>query len=267
MRYRARYQTVRGPHLWSAIVSRNNDYRGEQGVFSSASEFNAQSFLINQILNARNVSTLVQIKAVTNSGGLSPVGFVDVLPLVNQLDGDNNTVPHGVVHNLPYFRMQGGTDAVIMDPKIGDIGIAVFADRDISAVKASKAAASPGSKRRSSMADGMYIGGFLNGVPVQYVQFTESGINVVSPTKISCKAPTVEIETEVAKVDASTSATVTSPAISLGATGQTLLSFVTSAFQSLFNGHTHTSGGAGSPTSNPNQAMGDAHLTTTVKGG
>jgi hypothetical protein len=172
-------------------LSENNSYRGAKEVYSGGSAFNAQAFLINQMMNGRNIATLVQIKAVTNSGGLSPVGLVDVLPLVNQMDGDRNAVPHGVIHGVPYFRMQGGTDAIILDPKVGDIGMAVFADRDISAVKASKAAANPGSARRSDMADGMYIGGFLNGVPVQYVQFTAAGINVVSPTAVSITAPAI----------------------------------------------------------------------------
>jgi hypothetical protein len=238
-------------------------YFGTKDVDSGSSHFNAISFIVSQLLNARNVATLVEVKAVTNAGGLSPVGFVDVMPLVNQLDGDGNAVAHGVVHNLPYFRLQGGANAVIIDPEVGDIGMAVFADRDISSVKASGAAANPGSMRRSDMADGMYVGGFLNGMPNQYVQFNSGGINVVSPTKITCQAPTVEVDTQNAIVNASTSAAVTAPTITLGATGQTLLAFVTSAFQALFNGHTHASSGSGVP----NQQMGPTHLTATVKGG
>lgn len=68
-------------------------------------------------------------------------------------------------------------------------------------------------------------------------------------------------------VTASQAATVTAPAISLGATGQSLLGFVTSAFMSLFNGHTHTSSASGTPTSVPNQQMSNSQITTTVKGG
>lgn len=58
--------------------------------------------------------------------------------------------------------------------------------------------------RQNDMADGLYIGGFLNGMPVQYVQFSATGINIVSPTKITLSAPLVE-------VSASTSFTVNSP--------------------------------------------------------
>lgn len=168
-----------------------NGYRGAQDIFSGAGEYNAMLFQIQAVLAGRNQSALVQIVAVTNSGGLSPVGFVDVLPLVNQLDGNGNMMPHDVVHNLPYFRIQGGTDAVIIDPKIGDIGCAVFADRDISSVKATKKQANPGSHRRADMADGMYFGGFLNGAPTQYVRFSSAGINIVSPTAVTISAPTI----------------------------------------------------------------------------
>lgn len=164
---------------------------GVQQPGDGAGDFGAQSFLIRQILGRVNTATLVQIIAVTNAGGLSAVGFVDVQPLVNQVDGANNSMPQGILYRLPYFRLQGGTDAIILDPKAGDIGIAVFADHDITKVKNTKKQANPGSGARFSMSDGVYIGGVLNGVPVQYVQFTPTGINVVSPTQVSITAPVI----------------------------------------------------------------------------
>lgn len=70
-----------------------------------------------------------------------------------------------------------------------------------------------------------------------------------------------------ASITASQAANVTAPSISLGATGQPLLSFVTSAFEALFNGHTHNVTAVGSPTNSPNQQMTTAHMTQTVSGG
>lgn len=163
---------------------------------SASSDFNANAFLIRQILGQTNVAILVQIKGVTNNGELSPVGFVDALPLVNQLDGFDNAIPHGVLHHLPYVRIQGGTNAVIIDPQVGDIGIAIFAHSDISAVKANaltpaRGPANPGSRRKFSPEDGIYIGGCLNGTPVQYVQFNQSGISIISPTTVTINAPAI----------------------------------------------------------------------------
>ncbi|WP_175784658.1 oxidoreductase [Burkholderia ambifaria] len=179
-------------------------YRGSANPTSGSSPFNEQSFLIWQILRTIAGARLVEVKAVTNAGSVSPVGFVDVLPLVNQLDGSDNAMPHGVIHNLPYFRLQGGSNAVIIDPQVGDIGVAIIEDRDISSVKVNRGTANPGSKRIFDMADGLYLGGFLNGAPNQYVQFSSAGISVVSPTKVTLQAPLIE-------VDASTSFTVNSP--------------------------------------------------------
>lgn len=166
-------------------------YTGQQDVADRSGDFNAQSFLVKQALGKVNTSTVVKIVAVTNAGGLSPVGFVDVLPLVNQTDGAGNAVPHDTVHNLPYFRLQGGANAIIIDPQVGDIGIAVFANRDISSVKSGKGQANPGSSRRHDMADGMYLGGILNGVPTQYFRFSATGIEIVSPTHVTISAPNI----------------------------------------------------------------------------
>lgn len=168
-------------------------YKGLQTPNSGQGEFNAITFLVRQILNRVSTATLVKVVSVTNSGGVSPVGFVDTQPLVNQLDGYGNAVPHGVLHHLPYMRIQGGANAVIIDPQVGDIGIAVFADHDISSVAANKSQSNPGSMRRFDMADGVYIGGLLNGTPTQFVAFAAGGITITSPNQITLTAPAVQI--------------------------------------------------------------------------
>ncbi len=171
------------------------------------SDLLAHSFLISQLVNRTWTSTLVKVRAVTNAGVVSPVGFIDALPLVNQVDAAGNATPHQNLHHLPYFRLQGGTDAVILDPKVGDIGIALFASHDISSVKANKGQANPGSGRRYDPADGLYIGGVLNGTPAQYLAFSSSGITVMSPSTI-----TVQGTSKVA-IQSSSLVTVQAPSI------------------------------------------------------
>jgi len=106
-----------------------------------------------------------------------------------------------------------------LDPKVGDIGIALFADRDISTVTATKKQATPGSRRKFDMADGLYIGGVLNGVPVQWIEFSEAGINITSPTAISLNAPDVNINCKTFELNATTAATITTPTFTVnGAT-------------------------------------------------
>lgn len=167
--------------------------KGQLDYTTGTSELNAQSFLIEQIINRIQTATLVKIITVTNEGDISPVGFVNVKPMVNQMTGDRRSVEHGIIYNIPYFRLQGGTDAIIIDPKVGDIGICLFASRDISVIKNTKKQGNPGSYRKFAMADGLYIGGVLNGIPTQYIAYSEQGITVTSPTKVIINAPQTDI--------------------------------------------------------------------------
>lgn len=156
-------------------------------------DYNIYSFIVLQWLAKVQTAIPVKILSCTNDGSVVPFGFVDVLPLVNQIDSQGNAVPHSTVYNLPYLRMQGGSNAIILDPQAGDIGIAVFASRDISKVKATQAQANPDTFRKFSYADGMYLGGILNGTPTQFIQFNSTGITIVSPTQINLVAPNINI--------------------------------------------------------------------------
>lgn len=192
---------------------------GQQRPQSTWGEFNNIAFLVQQALGKMQTATLVRVESCTNAGGVSPVGFVDVTPLVNQIDAQGNPTPHVTIHNVPYFRLQGGANGVIIDPVAGDIGVCVFASRDISKVKSTKKQANPGSFRQYSFSDGMYLGGMLNGTPTQYVQFSAVGIKIHSPTAVVLEAPDVQILAQTVEINASTSATVTTPTFTVnGAT-------------------------------------------------
>lgn len=187
---------------------------GFQGLLQQrdgTSAYAAQAFIVKSILTRIATTTLVEVMAVTNAGDDSAVGFVDIHPLVNQVDGDGNAVQHGTIYGCPYFRLQGGANAIILDPQVGDIGIAVFASRDLSSVIATKAQANPNSGRTFSWADGLYIGGVLNGVPTQYVRFSPAGIEIHSPTQVKLSAPDVQIQCATLEIAATASAEITTP--------------------------------------------------------
>lgn len=169
-------------------------YAGTADLSTLASDKNALDFIVRMILGELATATLVKVVAVYPSDdSLVTAGTVDVQPLVNMLDGSGNAIPHAQLHKLPFFRLQGGTNAVQIDPKAGDIGLAVFASRDISSVVANKGQANPGSFRQFDMADGLYLGGFLNGAPTQYLRFFSGGVQLVSPTKVTLQAPAAVI--------------------------------------------------------------------------
>lgn len=161
--------------------------------WSHQGDYNTQLFAIRQAISKLQTATLVQVKACTNNGGVSPFGLVDVVPLVNQVDALGNPTPHITVFGLPYLRIQGGSNAIIIDPQPGDVGVAVFASRDISKVKSTQAQANPGSARQYSFEDGMYLGGLLNAAPSQYLQFNSGGITVLSPNAVTLTAPAVHM--------------------------------------------------------------------------
>lgn len=180
------------------------DAVSQQQPSDSATEFAMYQFLISSYAAQMATSTLVRVISCTNAGGLAKWGTVDVQPVVSQLAGDGTAVQHQRLFQLPYARIQGGRNAVIIDPEPGDLGIAVFAARDISALKKQEAidqassgairGVPPASDRQFNMADGLYLGGVLNAVPQQFVRFSTDGIEVLSPTKIRLVAPTVQIE-------------------------------------------------------------------------
>ena len=174
----------------------NPDFlQGVQGPSSQSSEFDALHFFVSRLLGRINTATLVRVVSCTNGGDLSPVGTVDVQPLVQQVAADGSLVAQPLLYQIPYFRLQGGSSAVILDPVEGDIGIAIFAGHDITGVKTTAAEAGPVSYRRFDLADGLYMGGFVNGVPNQYVQFLPNGggIGLVSPTQITAQAPQINL--------------------------------------------------------------------------
>lgn len=174
-------------------------HSGQMGLWGSTSDFNSTYFLIEQFMALVRTATLVQVVKCTNKAEVSAVGFVDVLPLVNMIDGIGVATKHGTVYNLCYSRVQGGKSAIIIDPQPGDIGLAVISDRDISVIKKTKKQGNPGSRRKNDLADGIYVLGVLNAVPTQYIRFlvdgdgNPNGIEVVDALGNSFKTGTAGI--------------------------------------------------------------------------
>ena len=150
-------------------------------------------FVRSMLLNVRTCTPVQIVAYQTPTNPLGPVGYATVQPLIKQQAGDGSPVRHGVIYGVPVFRIQGGSSAVIIDPAIGDIGLLCCSDRDASSVKDSGKESLPSSFRTHDFSDGFYFGGFLNAVPTQYVQFTGTGINVVSPNAINFTAPTITL--------------------------------------------------------------------------
>lgn len=154
----------------------SNGIAGQVGLTSGNSDRNTHHFQTKQAIAKTRSMMLVKVMAV-HGGGLGPPPTVDVMPLVNQIDGQGNPTPHGTIYGIPVARNHGGDSAVINDPAVGDIGLHKIADRDISTVKSTSAQANPGSFRRNHPSDGVYHGAVCNtATPKQYVFFTSTGV-------------------------------------------------------------------------------------------
>jgi hypothetical protein len=162
----------------------SDGYTGRENETTGTDPFNALTFLVKQIENGNWTITLGLVKSVTG-GGIAAPPTVGVQPMVNQLDGQGQPTPHGIINNVPVFRLQGGSGAFIADPVVGDIGLLAFAMSDISAVKQTQAPANPGSFRTFDPADAMYFGALLSQAPTQYVQITPAGLSFVFGPGIS----------------------------------------------------------------------------------
>lgn len=151
-----------------------NEGYGQQQPVDSESDHNEKTFFVEQYL-ANNVATSKPVKVIDVQEGDKTV---TVQIMVKQMDGNGNVTDHGKIFGVPYVTLQMGTGAVKMTPKAGDVGLMICCDRDISAVKSTKNFAQPGSLRKFSAADGVYLGGFLNQDPQQWVEFTDDGMQL-----------------------------------------------------------------------------------------
>lgn len=143
--------------------------------------------LIATHINQIGPSMLVQVETV-EAGGASITGKVTVHPMVQQQDALSRARPHDLIHNVPYLRLQGGTSALIIDPKPGDIGFIIISGRDHTHAVTTRKPSPPASFRQFSMQDCVYVGGFLNNGPDQFIQATDAGWRIVTPGTISIEA-------------------------------------------------------------------------------
>lgn len=127
----------------------------------------------------------VQVKAIE---GEAPNLTVDVLPLLNHVDSAGNPVETSPIYGVPVWRLQGGGNAIVVNPVVGDIGFIAVCDRDINLIKANRKSSIPQTMRRHNKSDAIYLGGFLNSAPTQYVQIDDNGVTVKSTSAVKIQS-------------------------------------------------------------------------------
>jgi hypothetical protein len=106
---------------------------------SGASEYNALSFMMEQMIKGMvNTAIPVRVDSCTKPGVGGAAGYVSATPLVQQRGADGKSLQPVSLPQLPFFRLQCGTAAVVLDPQPGDVGLAVFSQQDASNIEAGK---------------------------------------------------------------------------------------------------------------------------------
>ena len=149
--------------------------RPEQTVAGAAQDM----YIINNLI--ANIHTMMPVKILSVTvppDSLAPIGRCEVLPLVQQIDGSNNVYPMGKIVNVPYLRVQGGKNAIVIDPQVGDVGLCGFCERDISIVKRTGELSAPDTRRKYDINSAVYMFTMMSGTPTQYIHFLENGINI-----------------------------------------------------------------------------------------
>lgn len=197
--------------------------KGQQDYNTDASTYNAADFQIQQALRKINTAEPVRVTSV-QPGGVGKAGTVTVQPIVNLVTGNGDGMEQSPLYSLPYARIQGGENALIIDPKPGDIGLAVYAMRDTEGMKQGDGSnCNPGSARCYSKGDGFYVGPFLNKTPKRYVMVDDEGITLDDGAggRIELKAGKLTITAPAGIESTSPTEVHNTPALTMGGDGAT----------------------------------------------
>lgn len=157
---------------------------------TEASAFNREDFTIWQQIKRINTAELVIVQAVNEK-------TVDVKPLLNSLAPDNTAVDSGIIYNIPFCTHQGGENAVVIKPEVGDIGLCVYCQRDISGVVSTGKQANPQSNRMFDCADGVYVcslAGYKQ--PTRFIEINAESITVSGDVPFTVNAQTATINAQ-----------------------------------------------------------------------
>ena len=174
--------------------------------FTGTSDFNALDFVIQSVIKGLvNTAIPVRVDAIERPANESGATYLSATPLICQRDAEGNALPSVSIPKLRWFRLQHGSAAILCDPKPGDIGLAVFAQQDVSTLTGGNQPVQPGSFRCFDMSDGFYFGGFWGQPPTTFIRIEDTGdITITAPN-------TVTVNTKNATVNAETKCTVNAP--------------------------------------------------------
>ena len=229
--------------------------------YQAQGEFNALNFLIrNTILNTVNVAIPVRVDSVERNADGMGAGYLSATPLIQQRDASGNALPNVSIPKLRYFRYQHGTASIICDPKVGDVGLAVFAHQDVSGLDGGNEPKPPLSFRVFDVSDGFYFGGFWGKTPTTFIHIEDSGdIVLTAPQSVTVNTNTSTVNCTQSTVNASDSANVNTGSVTVTASKSMTFDTPTLTVTGLIvgNGGLSISGGSGASVTGSLTTTGD----------
>lgn len=157
---------------------------------AQTSESESLTYIFEMLLSGKFFIEIAKVVAIRGS---APNIVVDVLPLLSRVDQTGAMIANSILYDIPVWRLQRGSSAVIMNPVIGDIGIVGVCDRDTTLVRANLKESVPGSKRKHNKSDGVYFGGVLNAQPTQFIEFADGAINITTPNPVNINCSSANV--------------------------------------------------------------------------
>ena len=188
------------------VVQRTGDF------FTGTTQYNQLCYVVRQIISEMvNTSALVSVNSVDAGGPENAAGNLSATPLVAQTDARGNKLPMKPIPKLRFFRYQAGKAAIILDPVVGDQGVAVFFKQDSSGVKSGATeAVVPGSFRSFDQSDGVVFPSVQGAAPSVWIELTQDEtVTIHAPNGV-----TIETDEEVS-ISAGDKITLTAPEIEL----------------------------------------------------
>lgn len=195
----------------------SQEYSANYNDFAGSSPINALEFFVKSLISKTVYTAFpVTVTAVKRTGTGSGAGYVTVKPLLMPRNVEAQGIAVTTIPKLPYFRLQHGTAAVVCDPKVGDIGLAVVAKQDISNVNGDNTPKVPATFREFDRSDSFYIGGFWGPAPSTFIHIEDNGeITVEAPSSVVIKTDSCTVNGKTIELNGSTSISLTSPQINL----------------------------------------------------
>lgn len=150
-----------------------------------ASDLNALKYLVrHQILDS--VNTILVVKVIAVNGDR-----IDVRTVLKDLADNGQLIDTYEIPDVPYIRWQYGLNAIKASPKVGDVGLLLISQQDISGLNKLLGGVCQ-TVGYYNVGNGIYIGGLpeMNDPATQSIEFSDNDITITGTGTVNLNTKT-----------------------------------------------------------------------------